>query len=468
MKSVRRSKPLITIAALMSLSSFTHASPRDLQSLHTSDFLLATAPTGCQPKGLKSDSDGRYAYVAEMCGKKINGVRVATVSVYNLKTMQLEKTIVTPSGAQHGIIGNAEVTFTLDKKYVLASRVEADSAMKIFPGQGMITAIDTEDQAIKEFIPVNGSGTKIIEDRPMVAGDSRQIVYVANYFSDDISVLDVSDLAGDQSTNGTKHFLTKIRLHSAFVPANARGITKIGPRGIAFTPDGHYAVIDNSTTGSLFVVDAVSHRQIAELGPIPENLGSVPARQQQNGKAMSMNVRHIVLTKDGKTAYLSHMRGDAVSRISVERLISMAIQTKEHGESVIPSENWERLLIPFANGKSVIKIPHYPSDHPNFANQDWDLVRPNTIVLDPINNRYLYISCRTDTNENYNIFSESTHDKVDILDTQTGEVIFSFVGGSQPTALEITPDNSMLISGGFKDSKLYFFDLRKLLNIYER
>ena len=468
MKSVLRSNPVLTFAALMSFSAFANASLSDLQNRNTSDFLMTTAPTGCQPKGLRSDRDGRYAYVAEMCGKKINGARVATVSIYNLKTMKLEKTIVTPSGAQRGVIGNAEVTFTLDDNYILASRVEGDKQSAIFPGYGMVTAIDARSQEIKEFIPVNGTGTKIIETRPMVTGDKREIVYVANYFSDDISVLDVSNMQDDLTTNGTKHFLTKIRLHSAFVPATAHGATQIGPRGIAFTPDGHYGIVDNSTTGSLFIVDAVNHRQIAELGPIPEDLGSVPLRQQQGGKAKNMNVRHIVLTKDGKTAYLSHMRGDAISRINVDLLISTAVKAKAQGQTVLPSETWKELLIPFANGKSVVKVPHYPADHPNFPNKDWDLVRPNTIVLDPISNRYLYISCRTDTNENYNVYSENTHGKVDVLDTQTGEVIFSLVGGSQPTALEVTPDNTMLISGGFKDSKLYFFDIKKLLDLYER
>jgi|GEM_PF-621916 len=476
MKFVLRSKPLIAFSALMSLTGMAHASEADLQSMRTSDFLMGTAPTGCQPKGLRSDALGEYAYVAEMCGKKIGNERVATVSIYNLKTMSLDKTVVTPTGSHIGILGNAEVEFTLDQDFILASRVEGDPNATVFPRQSMLTAIDAKTQQIKEFIPLKSGGAKIIESRPMVAGDSHEIVYVANYFSDDISVVDVTGMENDTSKDGSKRFVTKIALHSAFLQPGAHGISKIAPRGTAFTADGRYGLVDASTTGTIMVIDSVHHKQIAELGPIPEDLGSVPARQQRNGK--SMNVRHIVLTKDRKMAYLSHMRGDAISRINIEKLVAEARRVSSLGQSIIPSSFWHELLVPFANGKSVIKIPHYPKDAPPLytkagvaipiADKDWDLVRPNTIVLDPVQNRYLYVSCRTDTDEDYVNYSPQTHGKVDVIDTKTGEVIFSFVGGSQPTALEVTPDNSMLISGGFKDSKLYFLDIKKLLNIYER
>ncbi len=466
----------VLFSSLMMMSGFAMASQADLNNYRTADFLIGTAPTGCQPKGLRSDADGHYAYVAEMCGKKINNERVATVSVYNLKTLQMEKTIVTPAGVspgEIGTLGNAEVEFTLDEKYLLASRVEGKKTVSIFPGTSLITVIDARTQQIKEFIPTKSQGAKIIERRPMVAGDNREIAYVANYFSDDLSIIDLTNLDRDTSKDGSNRLIGKITLKSAFAKP---GWSKIAPRGTAFTADGRYGLVDASSTGSIIVIDAVKHTQIAELSPIPQDIGGVPQRQQNNGT--SMNVRHIVLTKDRKMAYLSHMRGDAISRISVDALVQEALRAKASGQAVIPSSFWHNLLVPFANGKQVIKVPRYPKDAPNLvtkegqeipiAGKDWDLVRPNTIVLDPVDNRYLYVSCRTDTNPNYEFFNPKTHGKVDVIDTRSGEVIFSFVGGSQPTALEVTPDNSMLISGGFKDSKLYFLDIRKLISIYEK
>jgi DNA-binding beta-propeller fold protein YncE len=463
----------VLFSSLMMFSGLAMASQADLANYRTADFLMGTAPTGCQPKGLRADIDGHYAYVAEMCGKKIGNERVATVSVYNLKTLSMERTIVTPAGSRKGIIGNAEVEFTLDENYVLASRVEGDELSPVFPKRSMLTVIDARTQQIKEFIPTNSAGAKIIERRPRVAGDNRDLVYVANYFSDDISVIDVTNLDADTSKDGSRRFVTKIALHSAF---GKPGFMKYAPRGTAFTADGRYGLVDLSTTGSIMIIDAVKQRQVAELAPIPQDIGGVPTRQQNNG--LSMNVRHIVLTKDRKMAYLSHMRGDAISRINVDKLVQAALTAQRNGQALIPSSFWHELLVPFANGKQVIKIPRYPKDAPPLltkegeqipvAGKDWDLVRPNTIVLDPVDNRYLYVSCRTDTNPDYNSYNPKTKGKIDVIDTKTGEVIFSFVGGSQPTALEVTPDNSMLISGGFKDSKLYFLDVRKLLSIYER
>lgn len=461
-----KSKSVIALAMMMSISGAAQATPAELAAMQTSDFLLGTAGTGCQPKGLRSDAKGEFAYVAEMCGKKVNNVRVATVTIFNLKTLKLEKTIITPSGPTKGILGNTEVSFTLDQDYVLAARAEGPAIGGVYPGQGMITVIQTDQQAIKEFIPVRGTGSKIIEMRPYVTSEGkRQLVYVANYFSDDISVLDVTGVGADTTTNNDKRFIKKIKLHSMFRKKTS-GASQIAPRGIAFTPDGRYALVDASETGSIFVVDAVNHRQLAELAPIPVDLGSVPLRQQFYGDK-SMNVRHVIMTKDGSMVYLSHMRGDKISRISVPKLIAKALSLNALGQSVIPSEFWHDLIVPFANGKQLISVQHYPKDHPQFSNRDWDMARPNTIVLDPVNERYLYVSCRTDTNPDYRIYDARTKGKVDIIDTKTGEEIFTLVGGSQPTALEATPDNRLLISGGFKDDKLYFFDLKKLISIYE-
>ncbi|MNL22025.1 hypothetical protein D3C87_1433430 [compost metagenome] len=228
---------------------------------------------------------------------------------------------------------------------------------------------------------------------------------------------------------------------------------------MAFTSDGKYAIILATETGSLIVVDSVNHKQIAEVEPIP-----------QTTFGRQVNVRHIVTTLDGKMAYLSHMKGNAVSRISVDKLIAGALSVQKAGKKTLPASFWNQILIPFktAQGpKDFLVLENYPKDHPNFPGKKWDLAHPNTIVLDPVNNRYLYVSHRTTTNIDYTIIDPKIKGKVDVIDTYTGEVIISLVGGSQPTALEVSPDNGTLISGGFKDDKLYFFDLKKIIDIYE-
>lgn len=459
-------KAVLALSAICVLSTVANATPEDLAKMKTSDFLMATGPTGCQAKGMKADARGDRLYVAEMCGaldpvtrkpiKDAQNNRVASVSVYDLHTLKLEEIIQTPRGALKGIIGNTEVDMTIDDKYVLVARAESDATSPLYPnvnGAGMVTAIRSDNHKPVKYIPVGGSGAKTIMRRPYVQGDGRrQIVYVANYFTDDVSILDVTDLEASGGLNGDSALIKRVKMKSAFVNPAKRGY-KIAPRGLAFTPDGRYAIVLATETGSVIIMDAVNHEQIAELPPIPT---SIAGRE--------VNVRHIVTTNDGKIAYLSHMRGNAISRINVEKLVAMA---RLAGGQVLPESAWNQLLIPFANGKKLIDVIKYPKDHPNFAGQTWQYADPNTIVLDPVNNRYLYVSNRTRSAQDYNIINPKIKGKIDVIDTSSGEIIFTLSGGAQPTALEVSPDNRILISAGFKDDTIYFYDLQKMLSIYE-
>jgi DNA-binding beta-propeller fold protein YncE len=448
--------------SLVVFAHFASASQRALDTKSTQDFLMDVEPAGCQPKGMKVDAAGEYLYVAEMCGKKdpATNKRVPTASIYDMRTHKLTRTLITPAGAKHGILANTEVDFSLDDKWALVARAEGDKNSEVFPNFGMISIVDARTQKIVKYVPVKGRGSKIIARRPFVTGDSakKQIVYIANYFSDDISVLDITNLKDNGNTNGSEHFVGLIKLKTKFQNPASHGYF-IAPRGVAFTADGKYAIILATETGSLMVVDAVKHVQIAEVAPI-----------EHSTFQRDVNVRHIVTTLDGKMAYLSHMRGNAVSRISVDKLIAGALAAQKAGHGTLPASFWNDILIPFntpTGPKKLLVLEHYPKDHPNFANKDWDLAHPNTIVLDPIENRYLYVSHRTTSNKDYTIIDPKIKGKVDVIDTHNGTVIMSLVGGAQPTALEISPNGETLISGGFKDDKLYFYDIKKLLRIYE-
>lgn len=445
-------------------SSFAGAAPQDLSHQVTKNFLLATAPTGCQPKGLKLEPQGEYLYLAEMCGKvdPQTKKRMPTTSIYDLKTFSLYKTLITPVGIRKGILANTEVDFSLDGQWAFIARAEGDSNSEVYKDMGLVTVVNSHTQKIAKYIPVHGQGAKIIASRPYVkdADSKTQIIYVANYFSDDISVLDVTDIKDDGQLDGSSHYVGKIRLQTHFRNPQSKAYL-IAPRGVAFTPDGKYALILATETGSVFVVDAVKHRQLAELAPIDKKLAD-----------RELNVRHIVISNDGQTAYLSHMRGNAVSRINMAKLIQIVQQLPKQGPDVtLPASVWENILIPFetpTGPKKILVLEDYPQDHPNFPNGKWHLAHPNTIVLDPIQNRYLYVSSRTTSTEGDVSVDPKIKGKIDIIDTKKGVVVFSLVGGAQPTALEISHDGGTLISSGFIDEHLYFFDVKKILALYEK
>lgn len=441
-----------------------HAAPLDLKNTSTKNFLITTAPTGCMPKGIKLDPIGASLYVAEMCGKidPKTGKRVPSVSIFNLETKKSTKTIVTPVGSRSGIFANTEVEFSLDEQWALITRAEGDANSEIYKNMGMLTVVDTELQKVSKHVPLYGQGSKIIATRPFVPGESprKQIIYVANYFTDDISIVDVAGLRRDLVLDGSSLYKGKIDLKTNFRNPNSRAY-QIAPRGIAFTPDGKYALILATETGSLIILDAVNHRQIAELAPIDA---------KTTGR--ELNVRHIVVSRDGSTAYLSHMRGNAVSRISLKKLIAAVENLPVKGiKATLPDSLWDDLLIPFKTNegsKKILVLESYPSDHPNFPGKTWNLAHPNTIVLDPVRNRYLYVSSRTTTSVNDSSVDPKIMGKIDIIDLHKDRVVYTLTGGAQPTALEVSHDNRTLISSGFINDRLYFFDLGKLFALYEK
>lgn len=443
----------------------TYAGVNDLKNVPSKTFLLSTARSGCMPKGVKVDPAGRYLFVAEMCGKidPVSKVRVPTASIFDMQTRALKTTLITPVGIRkNGILANTEVEFSFDKKWAMITRPEGDPRSEIFKNQALLTVVNNNTHKIAKYIPLHGSGAKIIAARPILSGDpeKKQITYVANYFSDDVSIVDVTDLKDDGKLDGTTHFKGRVNLVTNFKVPAPHGYS-IAPRGIAFTPDGKYALILATETGSLIIVDSVTHQQIVELAPIDIKTA---------GRAL--NLRHIVVSPNGQTAYLSHMRGNAISRINMVKLMDSIKKLRHRGpDATLPASIWDELLIPFKTSegeKRVMVLESYPFDHPNFAGKKWSLAHPNTIALDPIRNRYLYVSHRTTSSVDNSTVNPSIMGKVDIIDLEKDRLVYSLVGGAQPTGLDISRDGKTLVSSGFINDRLYFFDVGKIIELYEK
>ena len=463
MKTFKNRSAILLLLLLISVDAL--ALPKDLKKYTTKNFLISTAPTGCMPKGMKIDPVGNSLYVAEMCGKidPKTKRRIPTASIFDLKKRSLIKTLRTPLGMkENGIYANTEIEFSLDELWGFISRAEGDSGSEIYKNTALLSVVNTESQKIAKYIPLHSSGAKIIAARPYIERNFKQsqIIYVANYFSDNISIVDVTNLREDGNLDGSDHFKGFIPLHTKFKNSQSRGYD-IAPRGIAFTPDGKYALVLATETGSLIIVDSIKHRQIAEIAPISKLTAG-----------RDLNLRHIVISNDGEIAYLSHMRGNAISRISMSKLIKLIKNIKKSDPNIVlPSSTWEELFIPFqaeSGPQKIFVLEEYPLDHPNFPGKKWGLAHPNTIVLDPLKNRYLLVSHRTTSDVDINKVDPKIMGKIDIIDTFKDKIVFSLVGGAQPTALEVSRDGNMLLSAGFINDILYFFDLKKIISIYER
>lgn len=453
-----------------------------LGSHKTSEFKLGSIRVGRQPKGMEITPDGQKLFIANLMGELVNGTYKASVDVVDMNRMRRVNTIITPTNPRIGpvgIIGNAEVAITNDGKYVLISRTEGKKEAEVYD-QAMLNVIDPETEKVLAYVPLASAGAKIIAIRP--DRDPRNAVaYVTNWFTEDISVVslkEIYDHAADSSTPQLlpKALIKRIAMKSAWPnprkeanrqPGDTRELDqfRLAPRGVVFTADGRYAIAVGYASGTLFVLDGRTHQVIAETEPVPDTIDGV----QIPG---ALNLRHIIISDDGRTAYLSHMRGDAVSAINVDLLLDEALKNRKQGKIALLKDGvWSRILKTWGGSQQqFIRTTEYPKEMTGLKNvlgrvATYSRAEPNTILLDRTN-RYLLISCRSSGRDAKGYIIHQ-YGKVDVLDTYTGNLVISLLGGMAPTALAISKDNRVLVSSGFEDQSLHFFDFEKIRATYE-
>jgi len=310
------------------------------------------------------------------------------------------------------------------------------------------------------------------------------VAYITNWFSEDISVVSLGKIYQHLENRDPQAapmllpsaLIKKISMRSAWPnpqkeSRRQEGDTreldqfKLAPRGVAFTADGRYALAVGYASGTLFVLDGQTHKVIAETEPVPDEVDG----EKING---ALNLRHIIISHDGQTAYLSHMRGDAVSAIDIPSLLrEIPSQRKANEVALLKDGVWNRILKTWGrSNKTFIRVNDFPSEMRGMRNYKGAVARysraePNTIILDP-SNRYLIVSCRASDRDTKGYIVHQ-YGKVDIIDTFTGQLVISLVGGLAPTALATSKDGRVLVSSGFEDQTLHFYNLEKILNLYE-
>jgi DNA-binding beta-propeller fold protein YncE len=506
--------------------------------LKTKDFLLGITKVGNLPKGLEVSPDGSKVYVANLNGtiptreeRKEDGLVKhpdtdynASVSVVDMKTLKLVDTVYTPNGvfgkgrSAAKMLGNAEIKFTPDGRFAMTSRVSGcESGKNCWGGEpssevsstGLVSVIDTKTQKVIRNMAVWGRGTKIISIRPEKNPEDYKFAYVANWFTDNVSVIRIDNLALNEqeqraydqngvvpytSTNprGSGPF-TRIQLKTQHP---AKGNYKVGPRGIEFTKDGRYAIVFGYNSESMFIIDAQTHKQVLEVAPYNEDwwedsdvrkgerilgrdLTKRELAQMDNGDNQFIP-RHIVLSQNGEVAYVSLMRGNSLMKLDMVKFQELVEAMVAKGQRHADKSFWQKILIPWqaAQGEVVLRMEDYDSDHPlhDLLPEKFAFTHPNTIVLDPMDERYLYVSHRTTglLSRKFPVWSRDGKrslprdmiGKVDVIDTVTGNTVMSLTAGSAPTALGISPDGSTLVSSGFRDDTIHFFNTDRIKKAY--
>ncbi len=124
-------------------------------------------------------------------------------------------------------------------------------------------------------------------------------------------------------------------------------------------------------------------------------------------------MRHLVLSKDEKKAYVSDMYHFAVYEINVEDF-------------------------------SVCQV--------------WKVYNnPNTICL--LNDRWLFVSCRGPNNPSDYTLRSPKNGKIFVFDVESGKNVLCIEGGNQPTGLDVSKDGRKLCSTNFQDENCDLYEI---------
>jgi len=458
----------------------------------TLDFFLGAVKTGSSPKGLKISPDGSTVWVANMSSQFVTTIdlpktlslkpensfsyfasdettankilnwlgtfpedrlrsRNPEVRLFNKRDFVTN--ITTPEGHKKTGVNNIEVAFSGDGAFAYVSQMETTQ----YKNLGRLLIFETATKKLVAEVPTNGAGSKIVAVSPRPDNQGRTVAYISNWFDKSLSLVDVSK-ASVQHYGSSDHqlkdsspelFIKKINIKSPYENWIQGKKFGVAPRGIAFSNDGKWALVANFDSRSVLVIDARNHRTLAELPPLPDNVTG------------SSSMRHVVMGPEGRWAYLSLLGKNAVIKIDFQKLISI-VQHMGDGEVFYPEPGiWNEILQLWGSGLKRLKMNNISPEQPQAFKDFGGLVsqaHTNTIVLDPVQPRFLYVSNR---------MTQLPLGEIEVVDLETGFIIFTLIAGPHTTALDVSPDGCTLISSDFKSNHMVrLYDVCKLKQKY--
>lgn len=224
-------------------------------------------PVGKRPRGLRTNTDAKFLYVA-LSGSPKGGPNVDEsqlppadrsadgIGVVDIEQRRLVKLL--PSGAD-------PESFDLAGNDLVVSNEDAAQA----------SFIDMKSGALRAAVPVGG------EPEGVTTSPDGGTVYVTSEASGEVHVLD----------RASRRNVARIKVGSR-------------PRSVAFSADGARAYVTNELDASVSLIDARQHRVLQTIA-IPAS-GATPARPMG-----------IVIAPDGEHAYVTTGRGGTVAELEL-------------------------------------------------------------------------------------------------------------------------------------------------------
>ncbi|MEW6564189.1 MAG: hypothetical protein AB1404_01655 [Spirochaetota bacterium] len=313
---------------------------------------LGIFPTGKQPKQVIFSPDEQYVTIPLLDDVGFNVFDIPTLTM-------LKKEEIPRTGRK---LGFAEGLFITDDQV-------SSKETRFFISQmttGTIFEYAYPAFTFKRSFPTGGNWSKFM------AWESRsRLLAISNWLSDTVSIINID--------NGQVLKLLA---------------TDPVPRGLVFTHDGRYLIVTTYDGGSLLLFNTETWSQEKRL------------------KVPHANLRHVVISPDDKSLYVSDMGLNAVYQVALE---------------------------------SFSIIHTYTVDH-----------NPNTIDLSP-DGRILIVSCRGPNNPQSYLLRSPRSGIISVIDVQQQKELWNFSAGNQPTGLDISPGGNFLALTNFMDNSLELF-----------
>ncbi len=281
--------------------------------------------------------------------------------IFSCESMSLEKNIAAPDPKKNK--GFPEGLFIPEKKIFLISQMTT----------GYIYQYSYPGLEFERKFKTYGNWSKF-----MAYSKVQDILAVSNWLTNDVSIINFSDSA----------LIRMIKTGPA-------------PRGLAFTGNGEFLFITSYDGGEVYKYETKNWMPVKSI--------------HKNNSAM----RHILLTKDDKTAFVSDMHNNVIYEMDTQNM-------------------------------EVINI--YKTDY-----------NPNTISLTP-DEKYLFVSCRGPNDRESYLNRSPRSGEITIIDLKGKKVIAEFYGGNQPTGLAISNDGNYLCFSNFRDDNIEIYWIKDIWN----
>jgi YVTN family beta-propeller protein len=315
----------LALLMIMTLTSSTLSAATLLvgnKSDHTVDLIdpatgksRATLPTGQGPHEIAVSRDGKLAVVSNYGDRAKPGSSLTVVDIVAAKVVRTialgshsrphglawlsgNSVAVTTEGSDHLLVVDV-VKGTIERSIETSQRVshmvavtpDHGRAFVANIGSGSATAIDLK--AAKKLRDIEtGAGAEGIALRP-----GTQEVWVTNREADTLSVIDARTLEV-----------------VATVPSPGF------PIRIAFTPDGKFALVSAARSGEVARIDAAGRKEIGRSKLDLQNAPDAARRLFGDRFGESPVPVGLLVSRDGKTAYVAATQSDVVLAIDTETL----------------------------------------------------------------------------------------------------------------------------------------------------